>query len=198
MKKTIPFMLSIIAIASIASITVLGNSQTAYAGFFAGCVLDPIAVDVILATGASSQVIHKTIECFEDIDTVLVDVSNCSSSGIDVSFENTFIDFDTGIWHGDETITNTQDPPEPGLTNECDVTFEVDSIFFGSDDQEQLIEVTTPEIIINGPVGGELIPIDSTALVLAGLQTSAIWMLPVLAGVAGSAFGILYIKSRRN
>jgi len=47
-------------------------------------------------------------------------------------------------------------------------------------------------------VGGELLPIDSTVLVLAGLQTSAIWMLPVLAGVAGSAFGILYIKSRRN
>ncbi len=47
-------------------------------------------------------------------------------------------------------------------------------------------------------VGGEFSPIDSTALLLAGLQTSAIWMLPVLAGVAGSAFGVLYIKSRRN
>jgi len=47
-------------------------------------------------------------------------------------------------------------------------------------------------------VGGEFLPIDSTALMLAGLQSSAIWMLPVLAGVAGSAFGILYIKSRRN
>jgi len=47
-------------------------------------------------------------------------------------------------------------------------------------------------------VGGEFLPIDSTALVLAGLQSSAIWMLPVLAGIAGSAFGILYIKSRRN
>ena len=47
-------------------------------------------------------------------------------------------------------------------------------------------------------VGGELLPIDSTVLLLAGLQTSAIWMLPVLAGVAGSAFGVLYIKSRRN
>ena len=47
-------------------------------------------------------------------------------------------------------------------------------------------------------VGGEFLPIDSTALVLAGFQTSAIWMLPVLAGVAGSAFGVLYIKSRRN
>ena len=37
-------------------------------------------------------------------------------------------------------------------------------------------EPTTP------PVGGELLPIDSTTLLLAGLQTSAIWMLPVLAG----------------
>jgi len=47
-------------------------------------------------------------------------------------------------------------------------------------------------------VGGEFMSINTTALLLAGLQTSAIWMLPVLAGVAGSAFGILYIKSRRN
>jgi len=53
-------------------------------------------------------------------------------------------------------------------------------------------------IMIEEVVGGELLPIDSTALALAGLQTSAIWMLPVLAGVAGSAFGVLYIKSRRN
>jgi len=54
------------------------------------------------------------------------------------------------------------------------------------------------QLTSNPVVGGEFLPIDSTALVLAGLQTSAIWMLPVLAGVAGSAFGILYIKSRRN
>jgi len=51
---------------------------------------------------------------------------------------------------------------------------------------------------IHAVVGGEFLPIDSTALLLAGVQSSAIWMLPVLAGVAGSAFGVLYIKSRRN
>ena len=192
MKKTIPFMLAVLAIVSIASTAVLGNTQNAYAGVEFGCVLDPIAVDVILATGASSQVIHKTIDCSEDIDTVLVDVSACSSSGIDVSFDNISIDVDTGIWHGDETITNVQDPPEPGLTNDCDVTFEVDSIFFGSDDQEQLIEVTTPEAV----VGGEFLPIDSTALVLAGLQTSAIWMLPVLAGAAGAGFAAFKLRRK--
>jgi len=45
-------------------------------------------------------------------------------------------------------------------------------------------------------VGGELLPIDSTALLLAGLQSSAIWMLPVLAGAAGA--GIAAFKLRRK
>jgi len=45
-------------------------------------------------------------------------------------------------------------------------------------------------------VGGNLLPVDSTALMLAGLQSSAIWMLPVLAGAAG--VGAFYIKSRMN
>jgi len=45
-------------------------------------------------------------------------------------------------------------------------------------------------------VGGIEIPIDSTALLLAGLQTSTIWMLPVLAGAG--AVGAYYIKTRMN
>jgi len=45
-------------------------------------------------------------------------------------------------------------------------------------------------------VGGELLPIDTTALMLAGLQSSAIWMLPVLAGAVG--VGAYYIKTRMN
>jgi len=47
-----------------------------------------------------------------------------------------------------------------------------------------------------GPVDGELLPIDNTALLLAGLQTSAIWMLPILAGAAGA--GIAAFKLRRK
>jgi len=95
----------------------------------------------------------------------------------------------------DETITNAQ---ETIGEIHCNV-----EIFIELDNAEpvqegiliQEIWVTTPEPPV---VGGEFLPIDSTALVLAGLQTSAIWMLPILAGVAGSAFGVLYIKSRRN
>ena len=45
-------------------------------------------------------------------------------------------------------------------------------------------------------VGGELLPIDSTALMLAGIQSSAIWMIPTLAGLAGTGFYL--IKFRIN
>jgi len=43
-------------------------------------------------------------------------------------------------------------------------------------------------------VGGDMLPIDSTALMLAGLQSSAIWMLPALAGIAG--VGAYFIRTR--
>ena len=45
-------------------------------------------------------------------------------------------------------------------------------------------------------IGGELLPIDNTVLLLAGIHGSAIWMLPVLAGAAG--LGAFYIKTRIN
>jgi len=45
-------------------------------------------------------------------------------------------------------------------------------------------------------IGGEFLSTDSTALMLAGLQSSAIWMLPVLAGAAGA--GIAALKLRRK
>ena len=48
----------------------------------------------------------------------------------------------------------------------------------------------------NGLVGGEFLSIDSTALLLAGLQSSVIWMLPVLAGAAGIGIAAFKIRQR--
>jgi len=71
--------------------------------------------------------------------------------------------------------------------------------FIASSTGSYLITLTGAEFT-NGPscaaIGGELLSIDSTALVLAGLQSSAIWMLPILAGAAGA--GAFYIKTRMN
>jgi len=50
----------------------------------------------------------------------------------------------------------------------------------------------------DGVVGGELLPIDSTALLLAGLQTSAIWMLPALAGIAGTGFYLIKFRTNKE
>ena len=48
-----------------------------------------------------------------------------------------------------------------------------------------------------GPaVGGEIMPINSVALMLAGIQMSAIWVVPVLAGAAGTT--AFYLKTRKN
>ena len=46
------------------------------------------------------------------------------------------------------------------------------------------------------PVAGELLSIDSTALVVAGLASSAAWMIPAVAGIAGA--GIYLVKTRTN
>jgi len=46
------------------------------------------------------------------------------------------------------------------------------------------------------PVGGELLPIDTAALMLAGIQSSVIWMLPVLVGIVGA--GAYYMRTRMS
>ncbi len=191
-KKAFPVLLSFLAIVSIASIAVLGNTQTAYAGLIFSCSIEPDMVDAgILAVG-ERFVAMKIIFCSEDVTRVIIfDNSDCVDKGIEVRLGDFGID-QFGIWRGEEIIDNIA--ADIGKTT-CTVIFDIDTLE-GDQKLPQTIMVTTPEP--EPVVGGEFLPIDSTALVLAGLQTSAIWMLPVLAGVAGSAFGVLYIKSRRN
>jgi len=47
-----------------------------------------------------------------------------------------------------------------------------------------------------GPVAGELLSIDSSALVIAGLTSMSLWMIPTVAGIAGA--GIYLVKFRAN
>jgi len=47
-------------------------------------------------------------------------------------------------------------------------------------------------------VAGELLPIDSTALMLAGLQTSAIWLVPSVVGIAGVGFYVVRAKMNKD
>jgi len=59
--------------------------------------------------------------------------------------------------------------------------------------------VNLDNFVVREPfVGGEFIPIDSTALLLAGAQTNAVWILSALAVIGSVAFGALYLTTKRN
>jgi len=55
------------------------------------------------------------------------------------------------------------------------------------------LQADTLEEGIWGPVGGTMIPIDTTALLLTGAQTTAAWMIPVIV----SAIGIAIVIARK-
>ncbi|MDH3278508.1 MAG: hypothetical protein OEM21_10470 [Nitrosopumilus sp.] len=46
------------------------------------------------------------------------------------------------------------------------------------------------------PVAGELLSLDSSALVIGGLASSAVWIIPTIAGIAGA--GVYLVKLRTN
>ena len=47
-------------------------------------------------------------------------------------------------------------------------------------------------------VGGEFLPIDTTALLIAGAQTNAVWIMSALAVIGSIAFGALYLTTKRD
>jgi len=51
------------------------------------------------------------------------------------------------------------------------------------------------EIMIDVPVGGISIPIDQSALLLAGASSVSMWMIPVV--IAGIGIGVFVIKRRK-
>jgi len=46
------------------------------------------------------------------------------------------------------------------------------------------------------PIGGTLIPVDSTSLILAGAQMTAAWMIPLV--VAGFGIGLVFLRKFKN
>ena len=64
----------------------------------------------------------------------------------------------------------------------------------GTGAPDHIVDLTF--VICSKVVSGEFSSIDQTALMLAGLQSSAMWMLPLLAGTV--AVGAFYIKTKMN
>jgi len=53
-----------------------------------------------------------------------------------------------------------------------------------------------PFIVTGHPVAGELLPLDSSALLIGGLTSMSIWMVPAIAGLAG--VGVYLVKFRKH
>ncbi len=110
------------------------------------------------------------------------------------------LDADTRYWIG-LRATTSESPSDifwwttsSGFGNGCNVTTDNGGFWqnvCGGDTFQLNLVLTGPHI-----VGGELLPIDNTALVLAGIQSSTVWMFPVLAVAAGA--GAFYLKVRAN
>jgi len=84
-----------------------------------------------------------------------------------------------------------EDLSREGISDEdfTDIVFLVDRVF----------DTVDPCDVPNPPqecLGGEFLPIDSSALLLAGLQTSAVWILPIV--IAGAGAGIAVFQLRRK
>ncbi len=48
------------------------------------------------------------------------------------------------------------------------------------------------------PVGGIIIPVDMTALFVAGMMTNAFWVLPTVGGIAGAAIALFKVKRKHE
>jgi hypothetical protein len=152
---------------------------------FAGAIqfdMDPVLVEVDLGIGEYT-IVEKTF-LGEQLVVEPFDATDCENKGIGIEAG---IVPDTNSALVDETITNENAPI--GAT--CSVFWPVSSIFLGTAIFEQTIIVTVPP-----QVAGELLPLDSTALLIGGLSSMSVFMIPAVAGIAGAA--VYLVKYRDN
>jgi len=186
-KKAIPLLFSFLAVASIISIGVLGNNQNAYAvenGL--GCTDDSqCAVSQVCDDDVDGVCVNDTeppdIMCPADTTIPLVDSTDPSSLGEADAPDNR--DPNPSIAFSDAT-----DP------NSCGETL----IRTWSATDAAGNNAFCPQTItrVGECVAGELLPIDSSALMIAGLTSMTVWMIPAVLGLAGA--GVYLIKFRKH
>ena len=106
---------------------------------------------------------------------------------------------------GDGTTPRNTDEDErydvEPFINNGDRDLHIDVSNPSNDDFIWISIITTQGIIIIPPpediVGGSIMPLDTTALLIGGLFANTLWMAPVLGGAA-AATAAFYVKSRKN
>jgi len=91
---------------------------------------------------------------------------------------------------GDGTRSGSLNNDVGSFTNHNTINF----IAGGGSQAGVLIGVITEDPEPCPKIGGELLPIDTTALLIAGFQTNAIWMLPIVMSAVGIGAFVLTKK----
>jgi len=182
--KTISLLFSILAVASIASMVVLGNSQSAFASLepITSCTISPSEVPLQLGPNELSEPIAKIISCDHDIEEIgIAEVTGCTFNSLSFFGESGLFTPNVEFF---EQLQNDEDISE----KHCMVEWGVIGVNGGT-------IIVNQEIWINQQqVAGELLPLDSTALFLAGVQSMTVWMIPTVIGLAG--VGVYLVKFR--
>jgi len=170
----------------LALVLVAGMTSPAFAGAddISSCTIDPDKVSLQLALDEESDPFLLTISCDGPVNGFVLDTT---CQGIAGGFV-----YSQGV--GTNTITFMQTLENQGGIPEqhCTLTFNMDPTFGGSAQVFQEVWITPHE----KPVAGELLSVNSTSLVVAGLTSSMAWMIPAVAGLAGA--GIYLVKYRTN
>jgi len=168
-------------------VLVAGMTSPAFAGgpAISSCTVEPPQISLQLGTNEQSDPIPKTITCDGPIEEVILPPDNCQLNDVLIS---EIVGSGTLNVNFEEFIINLGDTSE----EHCVVEYRVLGQEGGEDIVTQELWINEPQ---EQPVAGELLSINSSALVIAGLG-SMIWMIPAVAGIAGA--GIYLIKFRTS
>ena len=216
--KTIPLLFSLLAVASIAFTGVLGNTQSAYAGPDL-CDPDPLCSSTEVCDPNTGQcvpvdgTVTKTCTPNSQLEPGTIEwkwkVTNTSpaiSLGVSCDGVSTIngpeMQDDLGtILSAGGMATNTW--TEPALaagsySNEiiCTFTEPVSGTTLFQRTASDTCDEDGNQVPPAPPVAGELLPLDNSALMIAGLSSMSLWMIPTVLGLAGA--GVYLVKFRKQ
>jgi len=157
--------------------------------------------------GPGSELITSCVQ----VGTIIVDVGEDQGTAfIWYTFPDPFITYDPlRITVGDIDWLDQNGNKIPGSIDDviCEVEgndFQINNIDFSSNQVAVEFEAILVggitmahcELVVSHPVAGELLPLDSTALFLAGIQSMTVWMIPTVLGLAGA--GVYLVKFRKQ
>ena len=208
----------VLSLLAISAMLLLTNYSTAYASPIGDEVSILVECDLFngnavvadyFVVGPGSELITSCVQ----VGTIIVDVGEDQGTAfIWYTFPDPFITYDPlRITVGDIDWLDQNGNKIPGSIDDviCEVDgndFQINNIDFSSNQVAVEFEAILVggitmahcELVVSHPVAGKLLSLDTSALMIAGLTSSAVWMVPAIAGLAGVAVYLVKFKANRG